>query len=134
MGKKYDKEVPFSSLVGETITKIDGMKDGSDKVTFYTKSGNVYHMYHEQDCCENVRLVDVYDCTYVGQYDDVDSTVSSAEKACSPPPFDFGDSMTWTFYHIKLGMGYISLRWVGESNGYYSESVEFFLETDEEPE
>lgn len=120
----------LNALVGETLTAVHGMESGSEQITFETASGRIFRMYHSQDCCESVALVDV-----TGNPTDLigapvlkaeESSNSDADeeynKRVEYPPTD---SWTWTFYHLAMIKGYVTLRWLGESNGYYSESVDF---------
>ena len=120
-------EAKFSDLKGKTLIKIDGLVKGSDFVIFYTKEGNIYEMYHDQDCCERVEIEDV-----CGDIDDLlDSPILLAEESTScenPKGTEMerqDDSFTWTFYKLSTFKGDVTIRWYGESNGYYSEEVDF---------
>lgn len=117
----------FKDLIGKTLTKIDGLKKGNDKVYFYTADGKSYKMYHDQDCCEQVNIEDI-----CGDYEDlIGSPILLAEEVTSNEnPDDYKsewdqDSFTWTFYKLSTIKGSATIRWYGESNGYYSESVDF---------
>lgn len=62
----------------------------------------------------------------------VGSPILMAEESTNrkehPPDFKHPnglDSFTWTFYRFATVKGYVNVRWLGESNGYYSESVSF---------
>lgn len=117
--------VPFSDLIGKVLESvhIDG-----DMVTFKTVFGEEYKMYHNRDCCERVEVDD-----WVGDTKDLlGYLITKAEEVVheneNPPGVDipdYQDSFTWTFYHLATVNGYVTIRWYGESNGYYSERVDF---------
>lgn len=121
------KEVPFENLRGKVLTKVTGLEKDSDVVTFEAEDGSVYEMYHEQDCCESVSIEDV-----CGDVDDlIGSEILLAEEVVSDEwpegveKSEWVDSFTWTFYKLATRKGFVDIRWFGESNGYYSESVDF---------
>jgi hypothetical protein len=112
--------------VGKTLTKI--LKHDDEQLRFFTNDGDEYVMFHLQDCCEYVYLEDI-----CGDLADLinspilfarEETHENQTPADVNPP-NSSDSFTWTFYRIGTIKGTVVLRWLGESNGYYSESVDF---------
>ena len=109
------------------IKKVYEYEDEDDKPTkliFTMNNGEKYKMYHRQDCCELVWLEDI-----VGNLDDLigkplvmaeEETNENKEGALD----DWDDSYTWTYYKFATIKGYVTLRWYGTSNGYYSEDVD----------
>ena len=115
---KADKWGSFdmADLVGEIFTKIDTSEE--NEIIFQTKDNQCIKMYHEQDCCESVYIEDI-----CGDLDDLlDTPITMFDARENQSSTDDG-TMTWTFYHIGTNKGSVVLRWIGESNGYYSESV-----------
>jgi hypothetical protein len=114
-------ETPVSDLIGKTLTKISVESEYSlkNKIVFESQD-EVYEMYHEQDCCEVVSIEDIE-----GDLNDlVGVPILNAEESTNSGETDYG-SETWTFYKFATINGYVTIRWYGESNGYYSEAVSF---------
>lgn len=112
----------FEDLLGATLTAV---VNNGDEMLFTLDNGKQYKLYHDQDCCEYVRVEDI-----IGELDDlIGSPLLMAEEVSSldepPPSGGYVESYTWTFYKLATIKGYVTIRWLGESNGYYSESVYF---------
>lgn len=114
-------DVNISRMVGRTFTSVTG-ENGGEEMVFLAEDGERWRFYHEDDCCETVLIEDI-----VGDLADlVGSPLVLAEEVSSddyPAPPD-ADSYTWTFYRFATVRGTVTVRWLGESNGYYSESVD----------
>lgn len=110
----------FSHMVGSVISSIEGGQVGSERMTFNGEDGVSFSFYHRQDCCESVRVEDV-----VGDVEDlVGSPIVEASVSSSSGPEGY-ESSTWTFYRFSTVKGTVTVRWLGTSNGYYSERVDF---------
>jgi hypothetical protein len=118
-----DYYVKFEELLDKTIDSFT-IADNKDQILISCSDGSGYRMYHSQDCCESVYVEDI--CGEVS--DIIGSPIVLAEEVTSdtnPPDVykKYQDSFTWTFYKLATVKGYVTIRWYGESNGYYSESV-----------
>lgn len=126
-----------------TNIKIEQFKDKVfDKVTvskckdailFQEVTGERYLMYHDQDCCEDVFIesIDGDLQSLVGNQIVLAEQVNSVDRKGLS---DWTDSYTWTYYKLATCKGYITIRWYGESNGYYSENVDLIKVDDKESE
>lgn len=129
---KYDNRSIFgkcldvSIMTGLTIVDVSGLAKDSDELFFTTACGRQFKMYHEQDCCETVYIDDV-----CGDVEDlIDATIihfeertDEGDEDSEDKPNRYSESFTWTFYDIQTDKGCVNIKWLGESNGYYSESV-----------
>jgi hypothetical protein len=107
----------FEDLKGMILSDISVL---DDEIYYYTSCGRVFKSYHDQDCCESVYIE-----SFVGDVKDlIGEPILIAEEVSEIGPSDY-ESSTWTFYKLATRKGYVDIRWIGVSNGYYSESVYF---------
>ena len=120
MTLNFDQIVNFSTLFGLTLRKFK-QTENDEMVLIETECGRSFVMTHVQDCCESVTLEDI-----CGDVEDIiGSPLLVADERDSSNETEDG-SETWTFYHLSTIRGSVVLRWLGESNGYYSESVDLY--------
>lgn len=115
----------MEELLGKIITDIKVSRNNGDSITFTLDTGEKYKMHHYQDCCEFVTIDDIN-----GDLEDLlNSPITMASVVSSnkdvPGLPEGRESFTWTFYKLATVKGYVDIRWYGESNGYYSEHVDF---------
>lgn len=116
----------FGCLAGRVLKDV--FVDGDDEILFTMEGGDQYKLYHERDCCEMVSIEDI-----CGHWDDlIGQRLLVAEESHSDPDFESPtdrdyepESETWTFYRLGSAKGFVTIRWYGTSNGYYSETVDF---------
>jgi hypothetical protein len=123
------EDANFADLLGVTLASVERVLN--EQIIFTAKDGRQWNMFHDQGCCESVEIESI-----VGNLEDlVGAPILKAEVATSdknppdakPEAIEDQDSFTWTFYKLATQKGYVDIRWYGESNGYYSESVDFYL-------
>jgi hypothetical protein len=116
-----DNFCTVSVLIGRTLSSVT--QNGSDSIEFAADNGDRWLMYYEPDCCASCWIEDV-----VGDLKDlVGVPIAMAEESTNQDnPKEGSDcSFTWTFYRLATSKGYVTIRWYGESNGYYSETASF---------
>ena len=115
----------MAQMLGKTFVKVTGSVDG-DEMLFETADGERFMFAHQQDCCETVRINDI-----TGDLEDLVGEpllISEEVKGATEPDAEHYESYSYTFYKFATRKGYVDVRWLGESNGYYSEGVDLFVE------
>lgn len=108
---------------GGTLSDLEGMvftgyEKDSDYLMFFTDDNRIVLFNHDQQCWENVYLADI-----TGDLDDLIGSEILQATCSKKDASDDDKSSTWTFYKFATRKGYVDLRWIGESNGNYSEEV-----------
>jgi hypothetical protein len=122
-------KLQIGDLVGRTVKAVITSRR---RVIIQTTDDLVWTWSHEQDCCEEVWVDSIAGDPHsmVGQVVTVArEVVSDAREPARWQTFDDdaewpAESQTWTFYTFATIRGHVDVRWCGESNGYYSETVE----------
>ena len=119
-GRRY--AVNFEQLTGMTITAVV-YKETNESLLIHLNT-HVLEMIHHQDCCETVYLADV-----VGSFEDLIGypLLEVSESIVDIKSEDY--SSTASYYNFRTVKASVQLRWVGESNGYYSEIIDSYLHT-----
>lgn len=112
----------FGVLNGKTLSDVTVIDN--EEIIFSCDSGERFRMFHAQECCESVTIEDI-----CGDLDDiVRSPILQAYVESGhilPPKNQYDEDYEWTFYRISTINGTVTIRWYGDSNGYYSTSVSF---------
>lgn len=110
-------EAEIAEFQGRIIDKIEW---NENEILFSFKDGGIYIMFHEKECCESVILEDIS-----GDFNDLTgSEILQADEESNEKTDRDGERERWTFYKLATIKGYVTLRWYGSSNGYYSEAVD----------
>ena len=118
-------EAEMSDLIGRVFTEVVGEK-GDDVFQLKCAEG-VFTFFHQQSCCESVEIEDItgdlsdligHPILLAEESTNCDDHPEGVEMGCDP------DSFTWTFYKLATIKGYVDIRWLGRSNGCYSERVD----------
>lgn len=116
--KLYFNHANFEELKGKKIIDIQVDLE-YDKIYFLTDDLKFFFMFHEQQCCESV---------WIEELDNIENI--KGQKILYAEEIQQRDEkkdQTWTFYKIDTLHSSHTLRWCGQSNGYYSESVDLFM-------
>jgi hypothetical protein len=130
----------IKDLVGKTLNEI---KNNGNELIFIVDDGSKYKMYHKQVGYESVSIEDIngdlddligtpilladevsnkeFEKAFASKFKEVKGSFLLKDNEGNRKP----ESYTWTFYKLATINGYVDIRWFGESNGYYSESVDF---------
>ena len=115
-------------LKGLTVKTIDAFEGGGD-IMITTNCGRQFRFTHFQDCCEHVDIYSIDgDLKRLEGFRLVDvqmETVDEPEGWADSDEAKWADSYTFTDVVFKTNAQTICVKWFGESNGYYSEGVDF---------
>ena len=116
------KKMNINDMVGKVFTSVT--QDGREMI--FANDTEKFKFLHWQDCCESVYIESI-----VGELSDLEGEpLLIAEEVSGEAPVleDYHEVVEWTFYKFATRKGYVDVRWMGESNGYYSTGVDLEYE------
>jgi hypothetical protein len=124
------EQVYPDTLVGHTVTRVT--ESGAGLLEITTDKGR-YMFDHQQDCCENVSLLEQEPDAPPYASMKGKTIVGVTGEQCNDLPEDVRkeydyDLESWTLTRFVFEMSdgsKVPIRFLGTSNGYYSETVYF---------
>jgi hypothetical protein len=114
----------LKSLIGKTFHDFTLT---NETFRLWLNAVKYFELSHNQSCCESVYIesIDGDLKDLIGSPLIMAEVVSNEEGDGRPKPdSSFGDEQLWTFYKFATVKGYVTIRFYGESNGYYSMGVD----------
>lgn len=113
-------------ILWKTITDVK--VENNDCIIFTCDDGSCFEASHMQDCCEEVKIYDINEdlSCLIGE-----EIIGVKEEESKIWPNDVGkenfciDSFTWTTHTFQTSKNTVIVRWIGLSNGFYSEKIHF---------
>lgn len=128
MRPTWDNRSRIEALDGKVVKFIDLDLDRDDgEIRIECEDGSVFLFHHQQDCCEYVNIVDVKgDPVKLQGYKlkVSEEVIRDPDKEEFPDRLEFAESSTLTTHTFKTTEETLVVKWIGTSNGYYSESVD----------
>lgn len=123
MNTKYQRYAEWFDLEGRTI---ESTEIGRDWLNIFCEDGTQWQLFHRQDCCESVNFKDTQGdpAELIGKkilkaYTDRGSESNSWWDTSN------SESSTWEEFTLEASGVKVTWRSAGESNGYYSETMNF---------
>ena len=114
----------FPEVKGKKIESVSGLEVGSGSIFIKFEDGDRLVLYHPQECCEHVRVEDCEDITP----NELEGCVIHSFEEYVKSSDGWMGSTKYTFYKLITNNVDCTIRFLGESNGYYGVSVRVRLE------
>lgn len=115
----------LDKMHGLIVTNID---ISDDDILITTEGNNQFRFYHDQECCESVYIYDCNDDLKVLENKKLESVFYDCIHNVDPDDItnsdQYRESFTWTNVYFVTNEKTVCVRWYGESNGYYNETID----------